>query len=151
MCIGFMGPVSLATIPPIRRALGDVDPEPVPLTYPSMSTSPRARRMGGIVASDTGPMKPMHREARIAGFSCALFYYSGIDIPPISEKPSSSTTSSYSHVYPSVLVDPLPCQRNGLGVDVTEGAADGGNSGQRHGTHEADAQRSEGFILLLRH
>jgi hypothetical protein len=36
LCIGFMGPVSLATIPPIRRALGDVDPEPVPLTYPSM-------------------------------------------------------------------------------------------------------------------
>ena len=36
-CIGFMGPVSLATIPPIRRALGDVDPEPIPLTYPSMN------------------------------------------------------------------------------------------------------------------
>ncbi|KAJ5197342.1 hypothetical protein N7449_007821 [Penicillium cf. viridicatum] len=34
LVIGFMGPVSLATIPPIRRALGDVDPEPIPLTYP---------------------------------------------------------------------------------------------------------------------
>ncbi|KAG0155783.1 hypothetical protein PDIDSM_2956 [Penicillium digitatum] len=37
IAIGFMGPVSLATIPPIRRALGDVDPEPIPLTYPSMN------------------------------------------------------------------------------------------------------------------
>ncbi|KAJ5507384.1 hypothetical protein N7527_009527 [Penicillium freii] len=34
IAIGFMGPVSLATIPPIRHALGDVDPEPIPLTYP---------------------------------------------------------------------------------------------------------------------
>lgn len=29
-----MGPVSLVAIPPIRRALGDVDPEPIPLSYP---------------------------------------------------------------------------------------------------------------------
>ncbi|KAJ5836861.1 hypothetical protein N7447_002887 [Penicillium robsamsonii] len=34
ICIGAMGPVALATIPPIRRALGDVDPEPIPMTYP---------------------------------------------------------------------------------------------------------------------
>lgn len=33
--IGSMGPVSLVALPPIRRALGDVDPEPIPLTYPS--------------------------------------------------------------------------------------------------------------------
>lgn len=39
LAIGFMGPVSLASIPPIRRALGDVDPEPIPLTYPSMNPS----------------------------------------------------------------------------------------------------------------
>ena len=37
LCIGVMGPISLATIPPIRHALGDVDPEPIPLTYPSMN------------------------------------------------------------------------------------------------------------------
>lgn len=36
LCIGLMGPVALVTIPPIRRALGDVDPEPIPMTYPSM-------------------------------------------------------------------------------------------------------------------
>ena len=34
--LGLSGPVFLATIPPIRHALGDVDPEPIPLTYPSM-------------------------------------------------------------------------------------------------------------------
>ena len=37
LCIGAMGPISLAAIPPIRHALGDVDPEPIPLTYPSMN------------------------------------------------------------------------------------------------------------------
>jgi hypothetical protein len=33
--IGSMGPVFLVAVPPIRRRLGDVSPEPVPLTYPS--------------------------------------------------------------------------------------------------------------------
>jgi hypothetical protein len=37
LIIGSMGPVALFGIPPIRRALGDVDPEPIPLTYPSMN------------------------------------------------------------------------------------------------------------------
>ncbi|KAL1998682.1 hypothetical protein VTN02DRAFT_5753 [Thermoascus thermophilus] len=32
--IGSMGPVALVTLPPIRRFLGDVDPEPIPMTYP---------------------------------------------------------------------------------------------------------------------
>ncbi|KAJ5795114.1 hypothetical protein N7457_001713 [Penicillium paradoxum] len=36
--IGSMGPVALVTIPPIRHALGDVDPEPIPMTYPSMKS-----------------------------------------------------------------------------------------------------------------
>lgn len=33
--VGSMGPVALVTLPPIRRFFGDVDPEPIPLTYPS--------------------------------------------------------------------------------------------------------------------
>lgn len=33
--IGAMGPVFLVTLPKIRYALGDVDPEPIPFTYPS--------------------------------------------------------------------------------------------------------------------
>ncbi|RWQ93987.1 putative NADH-ubiquinone oxidoreductase 9.5 kDa subunit [Paecilomyces variotii] len=32
--VGSMGPVALVTLPPIRRFFGDVDPEPIPLTYP---------------------------------------------------------------------------------------------------------------------
>jgi hypothetical protein len=35
--IGAMGPVALVTLPPIRRYLGDVDPPPIPMTYPSMN------------------------------------------------------------------------------------------------------------------
>ncbi|PLN78025.1 hypothetical protein BDW42DRAFT_175672 [Aspergillus taichungensis] len=34
LMIGSMGPVMLFAAPPIRRAFGDVDPEPIPLTYP---------------------------------------------------------------------------------------------------------------------
>ncbi|KAJ5906562.1 uncharacterized protein N7473_003478 [Penicillium subrubescens] len=34
LLIGSMGPVALVTLPPLRRALGDVDPEPIPMTYP---------------------------------------------------------------------------------------------------------------------
>lgn len=30
-----MGPVALVGLPPLRRALGDVDPEPIPMSYPS--------------------------------------------------------------------------------------------------------------------
>lgn len=36
MLIGACGPVALVTLPPIRRFLGDVDPAPIPLSYPSM-------------------------------------------------------------------------------------------------------------------
>ncbi|KAE8349120.1 hypothetical protein BDV28DRAFT_141894 [Aspergillus coremiiformis] len=32
--VGAMGPVMLVTLPPIRYALGDIDPEPIPMTYP---------------------------------------------------------------------------------------------------------------------
>ena len=35
MIIGTSGPVLLTVLPPIRRFFGDVDPEPIPLTYPS--------------------------------------------------------------------------------------------------------------------
>lgn len=35
MIIGTSGPVLLTVLPPIRRLFGDVDPEPIPLTYPS--------------------------------------------------------------------------------------------------------------------
>ena len=34
--IGAAGPVMLFTVPPIRRALGDDDAPPIPLTYPGM-------------------------------------------------------------------------------------------------------------------
>lgn len=33
--IGCLGPVSIVTIPPVRRYFGDEDPPPIPLTYPS--------------------------------------------------------------------------------------------------------------------
>lgn len=33
--MGTSGPVLLTILPPIRRFFGDVDPEPIPLTYPS--------------------------------------------------------------------------------------------------------------------
>jgi len=32
--IGFMGPVTLVVVPPIRRYVGDGPREPIPLTYP---------------------------------------------------------------------------------------------------------------------
>ncbi|KAI5293015.1 hypothetical protein KEM52_005893 [Ascosphaera acerosa] len=32
--IGAAGPVCLVGLPPLRRALGDVDPAPIPLSYP---------------------------------------------------------------------------------------------------------------------
>ncbi|OJJ83050.1 NADH:ubiquinone oxidoreductase subunit NDUFA3 [Aspergillus glaucus CBS 516.65] len=34
MVLGCSGPVSLVALPPIRRFFGDVDPQPIPLTYP---------------------------------------------------------------------------------------------------------------------
>lgn len=42
------------------------------------------------------------------------------------------------------------CQRNRLGVDVTEGVADGRNSSQRDGAHDANAQSGEDSWLLVR-
>jgi hypothetical protein len=51
LIIGSMGPVALFGIPPIRRALGDVDPEPVPLTYPSMNHPPSLQL--GVSALET--------------------------------------------------------------------------------------------------
>ena len=35
ICLGSMGPPLIFIVPPIRRYFGDVDPEPVPMTYPS--------------------------------------------------------------------------------------------------------------------
>jgi hypothetical protein len=37
--IGSIGPLTLATVPPIRRAIGDPDAAPIPLTYPGMFPS----------------------------------------------------------------------------------------------------------------
>lgn len=34
LVIGASGPLFLVGLPPIRRALGDVDPEPIPFSYP---------------------------------------------------------------------------------------------------------------------
>ena len=33
--IGSTGPLFLAGLPPLRRYFGDVDPEPIPMSYPS--------------------------------------------------------------------------------------------------------------------
>lgn len=41
LLIGTTGPVLLASLPPIRRALGDVDPNPIPLSYPGKSFASR--------------------------------------------------------------------------------------------------------------
>ncbi|KAJ5099752.1 NADH dehydrogenase [Penicillium argentinense] len=38
--IGLSGPVVLAVVPPIRRYLGDVDPAPIPMSYP-LPSGPR--------------------------------------------------------------------------------------------------------------
>ncbi|AEO54774.1 hypothetical protein MYCTH_2313956 [Thermothelomyces thermophilus ATCC 42464] len=43
--IGALGPVTLAVVPPIRRALGDEDAAPIPLTYP-VPTGPRKTLTG---------------------------------------------------------------------------------------------------------
>ncbi|KAJ5104541.1 NADH dehydrogenase [Penicillium alfredii] len=32
--IASLGPVALVGLPPLRHALGDVDPAPIPMTYP---------------------------------------------------------------------------------------------------------------------
>lgn len=40
--IGTFGPVSMVVVPPIRRAFGDFDAPPIPLTYPSMCHSDAA-------------------------------------------------------------------------------------------------------------
>jgi hypothetical protein len=34
--IGAVGPVTLITVPPIRRRIGDYDAAPIPMTYPGM-------------------------------------------------------------------------------------------------------------------
>lgn len=34
--IGAAGPVALPIVPPLRRYFGDVDPAPIPVTYPGM-------------------------------------------------------------------------------------------------------------------
>jgi hypothetical protein len=44
LLIGSMGPVALVTLPPLRRALGDVDPEPIPLSYPRKDIIPSEGR-----------------------------------------------------------------------------------------------------------
>lgn len=38
--IGSLGPVSLFVVPPMRRAFGDFDAPPIPLTYPGTQSSP---------------------------------------------------------------------------------------------------------------
>jgi hypothetical protein len=38
--LGSMGPLMMVVVPPIRRAVGDYDAPPIPLTYPSTSTCP---------------------------------------------------------------------------------------------------------------
>ncbi|KAG6156659.1 hypothetical protein E4U35_001969 [Claviceps purpurea] len=43
--IGLAGPVVMVVVPPVRRYFGDVDPAPVPLTYP-VPTGPRKQLSG---------------------------------------------------------------------------------------------------------
>ncbi|KAL2144513.1 hypothetical protein VTI28DRAFT_9018 [Corynascus sepedonium] len=43
--IGGLGPATLVVVPPIRRALGDYDAAPIPLTYP-VPTGPRKTLTG---------------------------------------------------------------------------------------------------------
>ncbi|KAK1768676.1 NADH-ubiquinone oxidoreductase 9.5 kDa subunit [Phialemonium atrogriseum] len=43
--IGAAGPLSLATVPPIRRAIGDHDAAPIPMTYP-IPSGPRKMLTG---------------------------------------------------------------------------------------------------------
>ncbi|KAL2149827.1 hypothetical protein VTH82DRAFT_7503 [Thermothelomyces myriococcoides] len=43
--VGALGPVTLAVVPPVRRALGDENAPPIPLTYP-VPTGPRKKLTG---------------------------------------------------------------------------------------------------------
>ncbi|KAL2122167.1 hypothetical protein VTJ04DRAFT_2622 [Mycothermus thermophilus] len=43
--IGALGPVTLVVVPPLRRAVGDYDVKPIPLTYP-VPTGPRKQLSG---------------------------------------------------------------------------------------------------------
>ncbi|KAL7793708.1 hypothetical protein V8C37DRAFT_377970 [Trichoderma ceciliae] len=43
--IGATGPVLMPIVPPIRRMLGDIDPAPIPVTYP-VPAGPRKQVTG---------------------------------------------------------------------------------------------------------
>ncbi|CAI7582349.1 NADH-ubiquinone oxidoreductase 9.5 kDa subunit [Penicillium manginii] len=43
--IGISGPIMLAALPPVRRALGDYDPAPIPMSYP-IPSGPRSPPKG---------------------------------------------------------------------------------------------------------
>lgn len=59
LLIGSMGPVALVTLPPLRRALGDVDPEPIPMTYPSKPANPPtlSGKLGWLAAPPIGSIR----------------------------------------------------------------------------------------------
>lgn len=50
--IGAAGPIAVPIVPPIRKYFGDIDPAPVPVTYPGTSAMVTNRR---IERSDTNP------------------------------------------------------------------------------------------------
>jgi len=53
--IGISGPIMLAVLPPFRRALGDYDPAPIPMSYPSKySLLARALRICVSMANEAG-------------------------------------------------------------------------------------------------
>lgn len=59
-----MGPVALVTLPPLRRALGDVDPEPIPMSYPSKHTNaPVSTAKNGLVCRITNWLVETNRDA----------------------------------------------------------------------------------------
>ncbi|KAG5983742.1 hypothetical protein E4U55_007270 [Claviceps digitariae] len=45
LVIGAIGPIALPIVPPIRRYFGDIDPAPVPVTYP-VPNGPRKQLSG---------------------------------------------------------------------------------------------------------
>jgi hypothetical protein len=60
--VGSFGPVALVTLPPIRRYFGDVDPEPIPLTYPGKRNLLLEGRQWKCLYSGTIDMLILYRE-----------------------------------------------------------------------------------------
>lgn len=62
LVIGATGPVALFSLPPIRRALGDVDPNPIPLSYPGKSTMLRSGHTAQLLLQNQGANESASRK-----------------------------------------------------------------------------------------